>query len=123
MFVSFSVLSLLGDAINASEGYEGASERDNLLGGVASSAKSSLLLNSGLRLWSQRWFAMFKKRFLHSKRHKISIVSQLLMPLIFTLFALVAADTIPKPKDSPPRELSTTMFGSNYAPYATEPSG
>ncbi len=62
---------------------------------------------------------MFKKRYLHSRRHKMAIVSQLLMPLIFTLFALIAAETIPKPEDSPPRVLSTAMFDNNRAPYAT----
>ena len=62
---------------------------------------------------------MFKKRYLHSRRHKIAIVSQLLMPLVFTLFALIAAETIPKPGDSPPRVLTTSMFDDNTAPYAT----
>jgi hypothetical protein len=50
----------------------------------------------------------------------MAIVSQLLMPLIFTLFALIAAETIPKPEDSPPRVLSTAMFDNNRAPYATD---
>jgi ATP-binding cassette subfamily A (ABC1) protein 3 len=77
-------------------------------------------LNTGMTLRLQMWFAMFKKRYLHSRRNKMAIVSQLLMPLIFTLFALIAAEVIPKPEDSPPRVLTTAMFDSNTAPYATE---
>jgi hypothetical protein len=65
---------------------------------------------------------MFKKRYLYSRRHKIAIISQLLMPLIFTLFALISAEVIPKPEDSPPRVLTTAMFDSNKAPYATGPN-
>lgn len=107
-------------AINASmEGYEENGDCNNLLGAIAgSSADTSLVSNTGLMLWFQRWWAMFMKRFLHSIRHKIAIISQLLMPLIFTLFALIASETIPKPQNSPPRELSTSMFGSNDVPYA-----
>lgn len=108
------------DTINASQSHDESGERNNLLGAVPNSSGSLLVLNTGLWLWCQRWSAMFKKRYLHSRRNKIAIVSQLLMPLIFTLFALIAAETIPKPVDSPPRVLSTAMFGRNDVPYATE---
>lgn len=86
----------------------------------AMSKPPALVLNTGVTLYLQRWIAMFTKRYLHSRRHKIAIVSQLLMPLVFTLFALIAAETIPKPEDSPPLVLTTAMFDSNYAPYGTD---
>ena len=68
---------------------------------------------SGFRLFRQRWYAMFVKRLLHSKRHKLALVSQLLLPLVFTLFALISAKTVPQPKDSPPLTLSTHNFLDN----------
>ena len=76
--------------------------------------------SSGLRLFRQRWYAMFVKRLLHSKRHKASIVSQLLIPLLFTLFALIAAKTFPQPTDSPALSLSTHNYQTNYVPWAAD---
>ncbi|PFX17779.1 ATP-binding cassette sub-family A member 3 [Stylophora pistillata] len=72
---------------------------------------------SGFRLFRQRWYAMFVKRLLHSKRHKLAIISQLLLPLVYTLFALISAKTIPQPTDSPPLALSTLNFLNNDVPY------
>ena len=76
--------------------------------------------SSGFRLFRQRWYAMFVKRLLHSKRHKLAIVSQLVLPLIFTLIALVNAVSIRKPKDSPPLTLSTHNFMGNYVPWSAD---
>ena len=59
---------------------------------------------------------MFVKRLIHSKRHKISIVSQLLMPTIFVMLALIVVKTMPKPQDSPPITLTVDMFGNNEVP-------
>ena len=98
---------------------ETPSDFNNRLNPMAKS--QNVELNSGVILRLQRWSAMFKKRYLHSRRYKMAIISQLLMPLIFTLFALIAAEVIPKPEDSPPRVLTTAMFDNNKAPYATEP--
>ncbi|XP_068671756.1 phospholipid-transporting ATPase ABCA3-like [Montipora foliosa] len=78
--------------------------------------------SSGFRLFRQRWYAMFVKRVLHSKRHKAAIVSQLLLPLVFTLFALISAKTFPQPTDSPPLILSTDHFETNYVPWSVENS-
>lgn len=72
--------------------------------------------NTGMVLSLQRWRAMFVKKFLHSKRHKVSILFQLLLPLIFTLIALVNAKTFPKPTDSPSLTLVPDRFGSNFIP-------
>jgi len=76
--------------------------------------------SSGFRLFRQRWYAMFVKRLLHTKRHKLAIVSQLLLPLIFTLLALVNAASIRKPKNSPPLTLSTHNFMENYVPWSAD---
>ena len=72
---------------------------------------------SSFRLFRQRWYAMFVKRILHSKRHKLALISQLLLPLVYTLFALISAKTIPQPTDSPPLTLSTQNFLNNSVPY------
>ncbi|XP_028395322.1 ATP-binding cassette sub-family A member 3-like [Dendronephthya gigantea] len=95
-------------SIGTEETPNGVNNRLNAIG-----KPSAFVLNTGMLLYLQRWIAMFKKRYLHSRRHKIAIISQLLMPLVFTLFALIAAETIPKPEDS------TAMFDSNYAPFGT----
>ena len=60
---------------------------------------------------------MFVKRMLHSKRHRLSIISQLLLPLFFMLIALINAKTFPEPADSPPLTLTTKSFGDNKVPY------
>lgn len=76
--------------------------------------------SSGFRLFRQRWYAMFVKRLLHSKRHKLALVSQLLLPLVFTLIALINAKTFPQPTDSPSLTLSTHNFLNNYVPWSAE---
>ena len=76
--------------------------------------------SSGFRLFRQRWYAMFVKRLLHTKRHKLAIVSQLFLPLIFTLLALVNAESIRQPRDSPPLTLSTHNFLENYVPWSAD---
>ena len=76
--------------------------------------------NSGFRLSRQRWYAMFVKRVLHTKRHKLAIVSQLVLPLIYTLIALIIAETAPQPTDSPPLILSTHNFLKNYVPWSAD---
>ena len=76
--------------------------------------------SSGFRFFRQRWYAMFVKRLLHTKRHKLAILSQLVLPLLFTLLALVNAASIRKPKDSPPLTLSTHNFMENYVPWSAD---
>ena len=76
--------------------------------------------SSGFRLFRQRWYAMFLKRFLHSKRHKAALLSQLLLPLVYTLFALITAKTFPQPSDSPPLTLSTDPYEKNFVPWSAE---
>ena len=108
-----------------------ASERSSVLasmGAFGSSTGSygtfgdynSYAHSSGFRLLRQRWYAMFVKRLLHTKRHKLAIVSQLVLPLVFTLIALINAETAPQPTDSPPLTLSTHNFLKNYVPWSAD---
>ena len=92
--------------------------RSPVLQMVANGHSGSFHRNTGWKLFRQRWYAMFVKRVLNSKRYKASIVSQLVMPGIFTLLALIVAKTFPQPTDSPARTLDTTMFQKNYVPYS-----
>ncbi len=58
--------------------------------------------NSGLTLWVQQFCAMFLKRFYNSLRFWTALISQLFLPLVFVLLALVLAVTLPDPSDNDP---------------------
>ena len=103
-----SVFSRLGTFGGASGGYGTFSDYGNYTH------------SSGFRLFRQRWYAMFVKRLLHSKRHKLSLISQLLLPLVFTLIALINAKTFPQPTDSPPLDLTTHNYQNNFVPWASD---
>lgn len=103
-----SVFSRLGTFGAASGGYGTFSDYGNYTH------------SSGFRLFRQRWYAMFVKRLLHSKRHKLSLISQLLLPLVFTLIALINAKTFPQPTDSPPLDLTTHNYQNNFVPWASD---
>lgn len=77
------------------------------------SLKSSRL--AGTTLVLQQFKAMVIKRALHSKRDKYAIITQLLLPLVFTAFALVVAKTNPGLTDAPARSLAnlTASYGLN----------
>ena len=72
--------------------------------------------NSGFALACQRWYAMLVKKVLFTKRHKVSIISQFVMPSIFVVIAMLAVRFMPKGTVSPPRELTLDMFDTNYVP-------
>ena len=88
--------------------------------GTFSTGYGNYTHSSGFRLFRQRWYAMFVKRLLHSKRHKLSLISQLLLPLVFTLIALINAKTFPQPTDSPPLDLTTNNYQNNFVPWASD---
>ena len=72
----------------------------------SSSSPSYIAPNSGLFLWMQQFCAMFVKRVLNSLRFYGSYISQIFLPLVFILLALVLAKTIGDPnKNDPSREL------------------
>lgn len=76
--------------------------------------------NTGFKLFRQRWWAMFVKKLIHSRRYKFSLISQLLMPCLFTMLALIVVKSFPKLTDEPSIMLSPNMFGSEtYSVYST----
>ncbi len=68
--------------------------------------------NTGIVLWAQQFVAIFMKRVLNSIRFWAAAVSQLLLPLVFVLLALVLAETLPDPnKNDGSRELRIDNSG------------
>lgn len=72
-------------------------------------------LNTGFSLAFQQFRAMLVKRFHYSTRYKMAILTQLFLPIAFTLVGLILAKTEPGPRDSPPRVLTAAQFQDNYA--------
>lgn len=66
----------------------------------------------------QQFWAMFVKRALHTFRNKLVTVSQLVVPLFFTLMALIVVKTFPGPQDLPPLTLTPDKFGANTIVYS-----
>ena len=65
----------------------------------------------------QQYWAMFVKRLLHTWRNRLVTLSQLVVPLFFTIMALIVIKTMPSPEDSPALTLNLSKFDSNYVPY------
>ena len=62
--------------------------------------------------------ALLVKRFLHSLRNRVLTICQLLIPMAFTLIALIVLKTLPNPSDSPPIVLSTESLVHNTVAYS-----
>ncbi|KAJ8398776.1 hypothetical protein AAFF_G00419730, partial [Aldrovandia affinis] len=82
---------------------------------------SNIKLNTGARLYMQQFYAMFLKRALYSWRNWKVMVAQFLVPLIFTVLALVVARTFPGRHDLPQLPLALGRYGSTTVPVALEP--
>lgn len=68
--------------------------------------------NTGMVLWVQQFWAMFVKRFYNTLRFYGALVSQLLLPLLFVIFALSVAVSVPSnQRDDPPRTLLLNNSG------------
>ncbi|KAL3876097.1 hypothetical protein ACJMK2_033975 [Sinanodonta woodiana] len=78
----------------------------------------SVQSHTGAKLYIQQFWAMFIKRFLHTLRNKLITITQLAVPLFFTIMALIVIKTFPGPTDSPPLDLTITKFGQNFIPYS-----
>eukprot|EP00051_Salpingoeca_urceolata_P027249 m.480607 g.480607 ORF g.480607 m.480607 type:complete len:1709 (+) comp21902_c0_seq1:465-5591(+) len=78
--------------------------------------------NTGFALKVQQFYAMFVKRALYSRRNKWAIITQLFMPILYTILALVIAKTVPGPKDSPALSLMTLQdtYGPNTVLYTVD---
>ncbi|XP_041362406.1 phospholipid-transporting ATPase ABCA3-like [Gigantopelta aegis] len=75
--------------------------------------------NWGTALYLQQFWAMFLKRVLHTFRNKVMTASQLIVPLFFTISALIVIKTLPETSTSPSLILTANDFKSNFLPYTT----
>lgn len=64
---------------------------------------------------------MFLKRALYSWRNWKVMVAQFLVPLVFTVVALVVARTFPNHKESPQLRLALSRYGPTRVPVALQP--
>lgn len=70
----------------------------------------------------QQFYAMFLKRALYSWRNWKVMVAQFLVPLVFTVVALVVARTLPGRHNTPQLKLSLERYGPTHVPVALEPT-
>lgn len=68
----------------------------------------------------QQFYAMFLKRALYSWRNWKVMVAQFLVPLIFTVVALVVARTMPGSHNSPQLRLALKQYGPTQVPVALD---
>lgn len=80
-----------------------------------------LFLLPQVRLHMQQFYAMFLKRALYSWRNWKVMVAQFLVPLVFTVVALVVAQTFPNHHDAPPLKLALRRYGPTKVPLAFQP--
>lgn len=73
--------------------------------------------NTGVALYFQQFWAMFLKKVVHTRRNLLVITVQLMVPLLSTAVALIAAKTQPQPTDSPAFPTNITEYGSTMIPY------
>lgn len=64
---------------------------------------------------------MFLKRALYSWRNWKVMVAQFLVPLVFTIMALVVARTLPDHKDAPQLRLDLSKYGPTKVPVSLQP--
>lgn len=77
-------------------------------------------LNTGIVLYWQQFRAMFLKRVLHTWRNMILIIVQLFIPIICTLFAILATKFLPSPGNSYPITLNMETYGKDtIAPFTS----
>ncbi|XP_059176010.1 phospholipid-transporting ATPase ABCA3-like [Physella acuta] len=76
--------------------------------------------NTGMKLFLQQFVAMFMKRAIHTFRNKLVTISQLVIPLFFTVMGLSALKVLPSLTDMPLLRLVPDEFGENYIPYSTD---
>uniref|UniRef100_A0A671T843 ABC transporter domain-containing protein n=1 Tax=Sinocyclocheilus anshuiensis TaxID=1608454 RepID=A0A671T843_9TELE len=89
-------------------------------GTMISEDGSNIKLNTGARLYMQQFYAMFLKRALYSWRNWKVMVAQFLVPLIFTVLALVVAHTLPGSQITPLLRLLLKQYGPTYVPVAVD---
>lgn len=85
------------------------------------SHSSSPFLPYQVRLHLQQFYAMFLKRALYSWRNWKVMVAQFLVPLVFTIVALVVARSFPSHQDAPQLRLALSRYGPTRVPVALQP--
>uniref|UniRef100_A0A3Q0S9J7 ATP binding cassette subfamily A member 3 n=1 Tax=Amphilophus citrinellus TaxID=61819 RepID=A0A3Q0S9J7_AMPCI len=90
-------------------------------GTLVSEDCSNIKLNTGVRLHLQQFYAMFLKRALYSWRNWKVMVAQFLVPLVFTVIALVVARTFPSQKDALKLSLELSHYGPTRVPVSLQP--
>ena len=100
---------------------------DHLLLPPPHSCLTNTAPNRGLTLWIQQFCAMFLKRLYNSLRFYAALISQLLLPMLFVLFALILVITAPNPNQNDPRRalrLNNSGLSDNvtlfYAQFGNE---
>ncbi|KAG9264555.1 ATP-binding cassette sub-family A member 3 [Astyanax mexicanus] len=81
---------------------------------------SNIKLNTGAKLYMQQFYAMFLKRALYSWRNWKVMVAQFLVPLIFTVVALVVARFLPDHQNAPQLRLALGRYGPTTVPVALD---
>uniref|UniRef100_A0A673NJU8 ATP-binding cassette sub-family A member 3-like n=1 Tax=Sinocyclocheilus rhinocerous TaxID=307959 RepID=A0A673NJU8_9TELE len=89
-------------------------------GTMISEDGSNIKLNIGARLYMQQFYAMFLKRALYSWRNWKVMVAQFLVPLIFTVLALVVAHTLPGSQITSLLRLLLKQYGPTHVPVAVD---
>ncbi|RXN24177.1 ATP-binding cassette sub-family A member 3 [Labeo rohita] len=89
-------------------------------GTMISEDGSNIKLNTGARLYMQQFYAMFLKRALYSWRNWKVMVAQFLVPLIFTVMALVVARSLPGSHITPQLRLALKQYGPTRVPVAVD---
>ena len=95
------------------------------------SALQHTVRNSGLVLWVQQFCALFLKRVYNTIRFWQAVISQLILPLIFVLLALILAVILPNANENDPvRQLRIDNSGRDpnrrivfYAEFGDAPRG
>ena len=64
---------------------------------------------------------MFLKRALYSWRNWKVMVAQFLVPLVFTVMALIVARTFPNHQNAPQLNLALSRYGPTKVPVAVQP--
>jgi ATP-binding cassette, subfamily A (ABC1), member 3 len=101
------------ERVDNANGITNSSEDDVEFGLFASSNAVS-----GFPLLVQQFWALIRKRLIHSLRNKILIISQLIIPIGSLLINLYYLKYGPiKPIDSSPLKMDISVYKKNYVPY------
>ncbi|XP_039258738.2 phospholipid-transporting ATPase ABCA3-like isoform X1 [Styela clava] len=73
--------------------------------------------NTGTALWFQQFHGLLVKRILHSRRHLKVLISQLLVPVVFVILAIINAKYAPFLETNKELDLSLFGYGNTTVSY------